>query len=165
MTVTNVDRSEVQPPIPEHHCFGCGQLNETGLRLTFTDDPDGNGVISRFVPTNRVEGYVGMVHGGIISTILDEVMAWSLYRHDIWAVTSQLTTKYRKPIAVGEEIVAVGQLIADRGRGLDMRAGIRRAADGVLVAEGAATFIRVRADQARQWQERYGRPEARGEGR
>lgn len=153
----------------DHNCFGCGRLNMHGLQLDLVPDPDGDGVRTAFVPPTRTEGYTGMVHGGIITTVLDEVMAWSLYRHDIWAVTGQLTTRYRKPIPLGEPTTARGFIVRDRGRGIEMRGEIRRDADGVLLADATATFIRVPESQARIWQERYGtvgnRVPGEGEGR
>lgn len=142
--------------ITDHRCFGCGRLNEHGLRLELHPDPAGDGVYAHFVPPPRTEGYTGMVHGGIITTVLDEVMAWSLARHRIWAVTGQLTTRYRKPIVLGEATTATGYLLRDRGRGIEMRGEIRRDRDGVLLADATATFIRVPAAQAAEWQARYG---------
>ncbi|CAA9579188.1 MAG: hypothetical protein AVDCRST_MAG87-3157 [uncultured Thermomicrobiales bacterium] len=139
----------------QHHCFDCGDLNEHGLHLRFTPDPHGNGVSALFCPASRVEGYTGVVHGGIISTVLDEVMAWSLYRHDIWAVTGTLTTRYRQPIRIGEETRATGYLLKDRRRAVEMRGEIQRVADGMVLADATATFIRVPEAQARAWQERY----------
>ena len=146
-------------PANEHHCFGCGQLNEHGLHLQLVPDPEGDGVTAAFVPEPRTEGYTGVVHGGIITTVLDEVMAWSLYRHGIWAVTGQLTTRYRKPIRLGERTTATGHLVRDRGRAVEMRGEIRRDGDGALLADATATFIRVPTAQARAWQERYGAPD------
>jgi len=140
----------------DHHCFGCGRLNIHGLQLELVPDPEGEGVVTRFTPTARTEGYTGMVHGGIITTVLDEVMAWSLYRHGVWAVTGQLTTRYRKPVILGEQTTARGVLVRDRGRVIEMRGEIRRDADGVLLADATATFIRVPDSQATAWQARYG---------
>lgn len=145
-------RSEVT----DHHCFGCGQLNEHGLRLELIPDPDGYGVFAAFVPPPRTEGYTGMVHGGIITTVLDEVMAWSLARHGIWAVTAQLTTRYRSPVELGEATTATGFLLRDRGRAIEMRGEIRRDADRALLADATAIFIRVPASKASEWQSRYG---------
>ncbi|HEV2066250.1 MAG TPA: PaaI family thioesterase [Thermomicrobiales bacterium] len=138
-----------------HHCFGCGELNRHGLHLRFAPDPDGNGVFALFCPPPRVEGYPGVVHGGILATVLDEVMAWSLYRHDIWAVTGALTTRFRQPVRIGEETQAVGYLLRDRRRVLEMRGEIRRLADGTLLAEATATFVRVSKDQEHAWHQRY----------
>ena len=140
----------------DHNCFGCGRLNAHGLQLNLTTDPDGNGVRTAFVPASRTEGYTGVVHGGIITTVLDEVMAWSLYRHGIWAVTGQLTTRYRKPIALGEATTAIGCIVRDRGRVVEMRGEIRRDMDGVLLADATATFFRVPPSQVENWQVRYG---------
>lgn len=154
--------SEMQPlnrptrPEEDHNCFGCGRLNHHGLQLDLVPDPNGDGVCTAFVPSNRTEGYTGMVHGGIITTVLDEVMAWSLYRHGIWAVTGELTTRYRKAIRLGEATTARGYLVNDRGRALEMRGEIRRDADGVLLADATAKFIRVPREQAQAWQARYG---------
>lgn len=139
----------------DHHCFGCGRLNRNGLHLRFYPNEDGNGVWSLFQPTDDVEGYGGIVHGGIISTILDEVMAWSLYREQTWAVTGQLTTRFRKPMRVGEAVRAVGRIAQDRGRVIETRGEIRRDADNVLLADATATFFRVPASQAAEWNERY----------
>lgn len=97
-----------------------------------------------------------MVHGGIITTVLDEVMAWSLYRHGIWAVTGELTTRYRKPIRVGQPTLATGTIVRDRGRALELRGEIRDRVEGRVLAEATATFIRVPEAQAKAWLERYG---------
>ena len=66
--------------LQEHNCFGCESLNLHGLQLQLHHDAKSNGVWTLFTPDIRFEGYGGMVHGGIIATVLDEVMAWSLYR-------------------------------------------------------------------------------------
>lgn len=156
--MTEIDRIDSEPGFEatDHNCFGCGRLNAHGLQLQLVPDPDGDGVRTRFVPALRTEGYTGMVHGGIITTVLDEVMAWSLYRQGIWAVTGQLTTRYRKPIQIGEETTARGLFVRDRGRAVEMRGEIRRDIDGVLLADATATFIRVPESQAIAWRDRYG---------
>lgn len=158
MTETRASRPDGSDAITwanEHNCFGCGNLNEHGLQLRFFPNEDGSGVWAPFTPTAAFEGYGGMIHGGIICTILDEVMAWSLYRLEAWAVTGQLSTRFRKPMVVGEPVRAIGRLVKDRGRVLDMHAEIRRERDNVLLAEGTATFFRVPESQAAEWNERY----------
>lgn len=149
-----------QPAAPvndvnDHNCFGCGTLNTCGLRLTMYPNADGNGVWAPFTPAPRFEGYPGMIHGGIVCTVLDEVMAWSLYREEIWAVTGSLQVRYRRPLAVGEALRATGAIARNRGRTVEMRGEIRREADGALLAEATATFVRVPASQAEAWRERY----------
>lgn len=156
MTLSQETPLNLRDDVTDHNCFGCGRLNTHGLHLELVPDPDGDGVIARFVPSLHEEGYTGMVHGGIISTVMDEVMAWSLYRQGIWAVTGELTTRYRKPVLLGEPTIARGSVLRDRGRAIEMHGEIRRETDGLLLAEGKATFIRVPRHQAADWQQRYG---------
>lgn len=141
--------------INDHNCFGCGRLNQHGLQLSFFPNEDGSGVWAPFTPTEAFEGYGGMIHGGIICTVLDEVMAWSLYMKETWAVTGNLTTRFRAPMRVGEPVRAIGRIVKDRGRVLEMAGEIRREADGVVLAQGTATFFRVPESQAAAWNERY----------
>ncbi len=143
----------------DHHCFGCGRLNLHGLQLSFFANEDGSGVWTPFTPTDAFEGYDGVVHGGIVCTILDEVMAWSLYRQETWAVTGQLNTRFRKPVLVGEPIRAIGSIVRDRGRVIEVHGEIRREAGNLLLAEATATFFRVPEAQAAAWNERYLGPE------
>jgi acyl-coenzyme A thioesterase PaaI-like protein len=142
----------------DHNCFGCGRLNAHGLQLTFYPDERG-GVWSRFVPEERFEGYTGMVHGGVISTVLDEVMAWSLYREQIWAVTGSLSVRYRAPIRVGQETRAIGWQVDRRGRRIEM-AGEIQEVGGKVLASATATFVQVPESQAEEWRSRYQRDAA-----
>jgi acyl-coenzyme A thioesterase PaaI-like protein len=148
---------ETQPInfVNEHNCFGCGTLNLHGLQLVLHNDEHGNGVWTTFIPDVRFEGYGGMIHGGIISTVLDEVMAWSLYRIGAWGVTAEMQVKFRKPVRVGEETRATGRILRDRGRIFELGGEIRRASDHVLLAEATGTFMRVSRDQADAWRDRY----------
>lgn len=148
----------------DHNCFGCGKLNATGLQLEFHADARG-GVWTEFVPAARFEGYTGMVHGGVISTVLDEVMAWSLYRQQTWAVTAEMTVRFRAPIRVGERTRAAGWEVSRRGRRIEMAGEIRRQEDGAVLATATALFIRVPETQAAAWRERYvGADRVGGEG-
>lgn len=139
----------------DHHCFGCGRLNPHGLQLAFFANPDGAGVWAPFTPSERDEGYASVTHGGIVSTVLDEVMAWALYARGIWAVTARINVAFRAPTTIGEPATAFGRLVADRGRLLETAGELRRTADDRLLAEATATFARVPDAQARAWRERY----------
>ena len=141
--------------LDDHNCFGCGRLNPHGLRLAFHRLPEEPGVWAPFTPLPDHEGYAGLVHGGIISTLLDEAMAWALYAREIWSVTARMSVTFRKPVAVGEPTRAIGRLVADRGRLLEAAGELRRERDDVLLAEATATFIRVPEAQAREWRARY----------
>ena len=136
-----------------HHCFGCGALNPHGLRLRFFATE--TGVAAPFTPGPVHEGYTGMVHGGIVSTLLDEVMAWSLYRLDIWAVTAKMAVTFRQPVRVGDECRAEGWVERDRGRLIETAARLVRVGDGAILATATGTFARVPAVRAEGWRAQY----------
>lgn len=139
----------------DHNCFGCGSLNTIGLHLEFYRMDDGDSVWTEWVPTTDYEGYGGMIHGGIVCTLLDEVTAWSLYARNTWAVTAKMNTNFRKPVRVGAMVRLVGRVTRDRGRILEIRGEVRLAADDSLLAEADAVFVRVPESQAQEWNERY----------
>jgi uncharacterized protein (TIGR00369 family) len=143
------------PALIDHNCFGCGALNPIGLHLKFYQLPAGDAVWAPWTPTAAYEGYGGMIHGGIISTLMDEILAWSLYARDTWAVTAKLGTTYRKPVEVGKPVRLIGTVVRDRGRIIELHGEIRDEADDTLLAESDATFMRVPSAQAEQWSQRY----------
>ena len=138
----------------DHHCFGCGRLNPHGLKLTFYADPDGT-VWSDWVPSREQEGYTGIAHGGLITTVLDEVMGWVLSYQEIWAVTGRLNVSFRKPVKIGRSTRARAWIVADYGRKIDVTADLRLIADDTLLAEGTGVFVRVPETVAEEWQSRY----------
>lgn len=145
----------------EHNCFGCGSLNPIGLHLAFYEEPEHGGVQATWVPEANHEGFNGIVHGGLISTVLDEVMGWAVTTRNLWAVTGTLSVAFRKPLQIGEETRGIGWIVSERGRKVEVRAELRRTSDGVLVAEGDAIFVKVPEETARAWQARYtGQPPA-----
>src|ERR1035437_994551 len=77
-----------------HACFGCGELNEAGLHLQLHLEP--GRCWTELVIPDRFEGWEGIVHGGIISTILDEVMSWSLIERDSWGVTARPNIDFKQ---------------------------------------------------------------------
>ena len=90
------------------------------------------------------EDYVGWsdkLHGGIIATLLDEVMAWAPSSYDSWAVTAEMTVRYRSPAMPGERLEASGSVTGRRRRIYEVHGEVR-GADGRVVAEGQWTLPR-----------------------
>lgn len=137
----------------DHWCFGCGRQNPIGLKMTFFED-DG-GVWAPWTPAREHQGYEGIVHGGLITTVLDEVMGWAIYVRKLWAVTGTINVRFRKPVRIGESLTARAWVESVTGRKVDVRAQLVRDADSEVLAEGSAVFIRVSEDQATAWQGRY----------
>jgi acyl-coenzyme A thioesterase PaaI-like protein len=137
----------------DHWCFGCGRQNPIGLKLTFFED--GEQVWAPWTPRREHQGYEGIVHGGLITTVLDEVMGWAIYVRKLWAVTGSVNIRFRKPVQIGEPLTARAWVASVSGRKVDVRAELRRDSDGQLLADANALFIRVPEEQASAWQGRY----------
>lgn len=139
--------------IRPHNCFACGELNAHGLHLRLHLEHERCWVE---LPIGReFEGWEGIVHGGILSTILDEVMAWSLLSHDTWGVTARLSVAFRKPVAVGARVRAEGWVVDARRRTF-RTAG--RVADerGVELASADGLYVAAPEDRKEALRERYG---------
>jgi acyl-coenzyme A thioesterase PaaI-like protein len=91
----------------------------------------------------------------VIAAVLDEVMAWTVYSRQIWAVTGKINVTYRKPVEMSVPTRAIGRIVTDRGRVLELAAELRRDKGNLLLAESTATFIRVPEQQATAWRDRY----------
>ena len=137
----------------DHWCFGCGRQNPIGLKLSFYED--GKQVWAPWTPAREHQGYEGIVHGGLISTVLDEVMSWAIYVRKLWAVTGTMNVRYRKPVRVGDVLTARAWVETVTGRKVDVRAQLVRDSDDQVLADATALFIRVPETQASEWQGRY----------
>jgi acyl-coenzyme A thioesterase PaaI-like protein len=122
-------------------CFVCGIENPIGLRLFFYTDDEGR-CIARFWPEPEHQGYPGQLHGGIISTLLDETMGRVLVRQNVWAITGRLEVKFSNPVPMDQELTIVGELTRNRSRAYEARGEIRLP-DGSVLVEGTGTYIRI----------------------
>jgi uncharacterized protein (TIGR00369 family) len=153
--VPGVPRFEVAP----HHCFACGTTNLRGLGLVLHVEP--RTAWTEVTLGRDFQGWDGMAHGGIIATILDEVMAWSLAGTDDWGVTARMSIEFRRPVAIGTTVRAEGMVTRARRRLIETSARITTVDDGTLLASATGTY--VAADDARkaELRGRYGlRPES-----
>ena len=140
--VPGVPRFEVAP----HRCFACGTLNEHGMRLDLHVEP--GRCWTELTLEQQFQGWDGIAHGGILCTILDEVMAWSLVGEDNWGLTARMNVEFRGPVEVGTRIRAEGWITRTRRRLVDT-AG--RIVDPTTDKELAtATGLYVAADEARK---------------
>lgn len=142
------------PPIRfDHDCFGCGDANPIGLHLRFV--PTDDGVRAEFTPGPAHQGFDGIVHGGIIATVLDEAMAWATTSAGIWTVTAEMSVRFKHPLSVAESTVVSARVTENRGRVVATAAELIRVRDGAVIAAATATFIRVSDAVARAWERRY----------
>jgi acyl-coenzyme A thioesterase PaaI-like protein len=137
-----------------HNCFACGTLNEHGLQLELHMEPGRSW--TDLVLDRRFEGWDGIAHGGILCTILDEVMAWALVAEDNWGVTARMNVAFRKPVQVGRPIRGEGWVAQSRGRLADTAARIVDRETGVVLATAEGTYVAAGPDRKRKLQARYG---------
>ena len=121
-------------------CFVCGPKNPIGLKLSF-DFEDGK-YVTRFTPGPEHQGYTGITHGGIIATVLDEVMARMVFALGHKAVTSEMQVRLKKPARSGEELEFMGWIVSEGRRIIDCAAEARNL-EGEVIAEATGRLIRV----------------------
>ena len=82
-------------------CFVCGIKNKNGLQLSFSFNEETNQVISKVTFDKEYQGWSGVVHGGLVATVLDEIMVKTAEFKDLKCVTVEISVKYKKPALVG----------------------------------------------------------------
>lgn len=112
--VSNInDRLERLKPIPnleDQACFGCGAANAHGLRMTFHSDA--HHVYSFLSVPVSMAGWDWIVHGGVLSTILDEIMGWTvIYLLQKIGVNKTMTVDFLRPVSVGQPLKVVGSVL------------------------------------------------------
>jgi len=128
--------------ISDQMCFACGRDNPIGLKLSFRQEQDR--YVTSFTADPQFQGYHGIVHGGILATLLDEVMARYVWEKVGPSATAKLEVRYRRPAPTGEPLDVRGWITAERqgGRIFETAADIR-AADGTVLAEATGLVMRV----------------------
>lgn len=124
-----------------NQCFVCGPDNPLGLRLHF--HMEGDACCARFTPGAFHCGYDELVHGGILYSALDDVMANWLFLQGERGHTARCEVRYREPVEVGEELLLEGRLVRRKGPLVLMTGVARRAGDLAVVAEAEASFMVV----------------------
>ena len=127
-----------------HSCFVCGESNALGLNLRFF--ADGPTVRTRFTPRPEHIGFKQVVHGGIIATVLDEIMVWAcVVQTKRFAYCGELTVRYLQPLQPGEEVLVTGELIANRrDKIFNAKAEFKDAA-GRILAAATGKYLPVQA--------------------
>jgi uncharacterized protein (TIGR00369 family) len=145
----------------DHHCFACGRDNPIGMRLRIEL---GEGEArTEWVAGEDYVGWSDKLHGGIIATLLDEVMAWAPSSFDSWAVTAEMAVRFRSPALPGERLEAAARVTRRRRRIYEVHGEVR-GADGRLVAEGSGRYLGATPSEKAELRERYGAaPGVRGE--
>ncbi|MEN9840473.1 MAG: hypothetical protein RL376_273 [Verrucomicrobiota bacterium] len=126
----------------EHaHCFACGEpsAEQPGLALAFALSGDGAGVEAEWLAPVWATSYEGLVHGGLLATVLDAAMVHALFAHGISGRTAALHLRYRHPVVPAKPCQISAQLLETRGPLHRLQACIHQ--DGRLCASAEADFL------------------------
>lgn len=122
----------------ERMCFACGPSNPIGLHLQFS--LDGDTCRTTFTAGEEHQGWNGCLHGGLIATLLDEVMAQWLWRQGISAMTAEMTTRFRRMVPIGVPVIVESQQVGSRGRLWELIARVILPG-GQVAAQARAKFL------------------------
>lgn len=121
-------------------CFICGKSNDKGLKLDFSYEEEVGEVCAIWKPLEYMQGFKGIVHGGFIFMLLDEVMAKACLYKKIPAVTARIEIRFKKPVYVDEEMEVKGKILEIKGKKIKLWAscmdikGIERvSAEGLFI--------------------------------
>jgi len=135
----------IDVPVPGLMCFGCSASNQYGLQLNFFKR--GHQVFTEFTPSEFLQGWFGAVHGGVLSTLIDELANFTvagLLRRI--GVTRDLQVHFRRPLYVNEPITMVGVLGEQKKSLVTVKCELS-SARGDLCCEGEATVFLLERQQ------------------
>ena len=126
--------------IGDYNCFACSPYNQGGLRLEFWED--GEDIITKWNPDKKYEGWVGVLHGGIQATLLDEIGGWVvMLKLKTTGVTSGMNVEYLKPVLVSKgELTIKGRLVEHEGRTAKIDCALYNG-DGVECAKAEVNYF------------------------
>jgi uncharacterized protein (TIGR00369 family) len=119
-------------------CFVCGQKNPVGLKLNFARD--GKKARAEFTPDKLHQGWSGVVHGGIISCVLDEAMSYAALFSGVNTITAKMQTRFKRPVQIGEHVVIIGWVTRKTRRLVEAKGEVSLK-DGTPIADSTATMF------------------------
>ena len=125
-------------------CFACGEQNDWGLKLKFTEK---DGVVeTSIVPSEVFQGYPGVMHGGLNATILDEVMARAVYAAGFNAMTARMELRYRKHVPIGQKVTYRARIVKAREKLYELESEAILE-DGSVAVEASARFMIINEEE------------------
>ena len=125
--------------IDDDLCFVCGKDNSIGLRLLFRTE---NGKsVSEFLLQKHFQGYKNIIHGGIVTAILDEAMIHAAMAEGLNPVTAEITVRFKQPLYANRDSVVEAELTRNEPRIVEAYSRIIDKMSGILIAEATAKMI------------------------
>jgi len=128
--------------LDDEKCFACGQENPCGLKACFELDYEQKSSFCTLALPEQFQGWQGVVHGGIVATLLDEACVYACRTVGETFVTAELTVRYKQPVTVAQTIEVRAQIVEQKRRIFILKAQIEM--DGVVCAEADAKVFEVK---------------------
>jgi acyl-coenzyme A thioesterase PaaI-like protein len=125
----------------DNKCFVCGKKNPDGLQLDFIINREDESISTEFTPTKTYQGFVDIIHGGIITTVLDEAMVKLAFELGINAVTAKMEIRFRRPVLPGERLKIIGKIIKKDKKWVAAEATAAR--NSIIVAEAKGMLMKL----------------------
>ncbi len=130
-------------------CFVCGEANPAGLQLKF--ETDGQQVRTHFVLQAEHIGFKKVIHGGIVATVLDEIMAWACaVGANRFGYCAELNVRFASPARPGQTVFATGELVANRRNKVFETRSELRDANGVLLATATGKYLPIKGPELQE---------------
>ncbi len=123
-------------------CYVCGKNNPRGLKLKFEHSEKGR-LRSVVVFRKEHQGFKGIVHGGMIAMVLDEMMVNLAWKEGVPAVTAEFTVRLKKPAQIGEKVYLEGVIKKEGGRGI-YTSSVAKNEKGEILASATATCVKIK---------------------
>ena len=141
-----------EPPLPtsltDNYCFVCGQDNPQGLKIAVTYDAGAMAAETELSLPREYQGWSAVIHGGILATLLDEMMAHAVWHFAGPGLTLSMEVRFHNPLKPGEAIRVRGVLNTPNGKRRQAAGEIIRLADGKKIASGQSRFLLLEADKS-----------------
>lgn len=139
MTIESNQNFRLLPNSTNHNCFGCSPVNPSGLQMQFYTN--GEAVFSSITVPGHLGGWNRLVHGGVLSTILDEIMSWAgIYLLKQITLTKSLTVEFIKPVYLNTEYTGEGKVLEIKTKHKAVMEGILYNSEGTICARSIANF-------------------------
>jgi len=128
-------------PVADNYCFVCGRDNPQGLKIKVKYHPEELAAETHLSLPREYQGWADVIHGGILSTLLDEMMAHAVWRFAGPGVTLGMEVRFHHPLKPGEAILVRGVLTASNGSRRTAEAQITRTSDDKKIASAKSRFL------------------------
>jgi len=124
-------------------CFVCGEKNPIGLKLRLKIDAERGESSAEVTFAEHFQGWAGIVHGGLVATVLDEALIYAAGAKGLKCVTGEITVRYVKPASTGVPYSLKGRILEDKGRIVQAESFLLDA-DGQEVARATGKLFKVK---------------------